>query len=299
MANITSTTAAAFIPELWLNQGLEILRANIVMAKRVMRDSDVSVFTQGDTLNIPYAGTFTAVQKAAGTAYTAASPSGGSTVQVVLDQHWGVPFTVENAAQAQANADLMRQYMESAVVAIAEKIESSLLAEYANVSSSVGTSGTDLSYATVQSAKKELFDNKAPEGNRTLIIASKDEVALKQDSDLTNFLAFSRPQDISEGSMGRLEGFDIFPSQLVPVVAGTPNSTKCLAFHRDAFILAMRAIPAPGPGAESVSMRDPVSGLVLNLTYQGSVFGRGLNVVVDALWGTKTVRDALATVVLT
>jgi hypothetical protein len=299
MANITPTVAAPFIPEIWLNQGLEILRSNIVMAKRVARDTDLGQFSQGDILNVPYAGTFTAVQKAAGTAYTAAAPSGGSTTPVTLDQHWGVAFTIENVAQAQANTDLMRQYMEAAVVAIAEKIEATLLAEYANVTASVGTSGTDLTYAIIQAAKKQLFDSKAPEGNRTLVIASKDEVALKQDSDLTNFFSFSRPTDIAEGSMGRLEGFDIFPSQLVPVVAGTPNSTKCLAFHRDAFILAMRAIPAPGPGAESVSMKDPVSGLVLNLTYQGSVLSRGLNVVVDALWGTKTLRDVLATKVLT
>src|SRR5262245_61644861 len=129
---VTGTSQAAmFIPEIWLNQGLSILRSKIVMAKRVMRNGDVAAFTQGDILNIPYAGTFSAVQKAEGTAYTPAVTSNGSTVQVTLDQHWGVPFQITNIAQAQANTDLMKQYMEAAVAAIAEKIEATLLAEYA------------------------------------------------------------------------------------------------------------------------------------------------------------------------
>jgi len=69
MTAITTSTAAAFIPEIWLNTGLKILRSKIVMARRVMTDASVGVFKQGDILNIPYAGTFTAVQKASNTPY--------------------------------------------------------------------------------------------------------------------------------------------------------------------------------------------------------------------------------------
>ena len=70
MADITSTSASAFIPQIWANTALEILRNKVVLAKLVTRDSDVATFQVGDTLNIPYPGSMVANDKAINTAVT-------------------------------------------------------------------------------------------------------------------------------------------------------------------------------------------------------------------------------------
>ena len=299
MADITRTSAGPFIPQIWANTALEILRNKVVAAKLVTRDSDIAAFQVGDTLNIPYPGSFTANDKAANTAVTLQVPT-ATTTQVVLNKHKEASFLVEDAARATANQDLIARYMEAAVIPIAEQIESDILGLYSGFTYSVGTSGTDLSASTVRSARKLLNDNKAPQGNRVMIVSDKDEIALLGDSALQNYFAFSQTQGVAEGSIGRLYGFDIYQSQLVPTVAGSPVSTKNLAFDPGAVILAMRGLPdAPaGTGAQTSVVNDPVSGLSLRVTMAYNAANLGVQVTVDVLYGVAKLRNEKAVVVL-
>lgn len=87
MANVTATVASPFIPEIWAQSALSVLKANIVLAKLVTKDTDVAAFQYGDVLHIPYPGTFTAADKTADTAITPAVPSGGADLSVTLNKH--------------------------------------------------------------------------------------------------------------------------------------------------------------------------------------------------------------------
>jgi hypothetical protein len=300
MANITKTTADAFIPEIWANRALEVLRANIVLAKLVTKDTDIATFQMGDVLHVPYAGTFVANDKAANAAVTLQTPTGGADLSMTLNKHKEVSFLIEDPARAQANQDLMDRYINSAVSAIEQAIESDLFALYSSLSGSVGTSGTDITAATIRSARKALNDNKVPLSPRHLVISSKDEIALLGDSNLATYFANSRPETIAQGALGELYGFTLWMSQLVPVVTGTPNSTKNLAFHPEFAILAMRALPEPpaGAGARAVAMRDPVSGLVIRVTSAYNPTYLGVQVTMDVLYGVAKLRDAAGIVVL-
>jgi hypothetical protein len=300
MANITPTVAQYFIPEVWALRALEVLRANMVLARLVAKDSDVAAFQVGDILHIPYPGTFTANTKAAGSTVTVQVPSGGSEVQVALDKHKEVSFIVEDVARAQASQDLLDRYLNAAVPALAEAIETDLFALYTGLTASVGTSGTDLTAATIRSARKTLNDNKCPIGPRHLVISSKDEVTLLGDADLATYFATSRAEAVSQGAIGDLYGFRVWMSQLVPVVSGTPDSTKNLAFHPEAFILAMRGLPEPpaATGAQAATIRDPESGLVIRVLYAYNPSYLGVQVTLDVLYGVKVLRDEKACVVL-
>lgn len=296
MADITRASAAAFIPQIWANTALEILRNKVVAAKLVTRDSDVAAFQVGDTLNIPYPGAFTANDKAANTAVTLQVPT-ATTTTVVLNKHKEASFLVEDAARATANQDLIARYMEAAVIPLAEQIESDILGLYSTFTNSVGTSGTDLTAATIRLARKKLNDNKAPQDGRVMIVSDKDEIAILGDSALQNYFAFSQASGVAEGSIGRLYGFDIYQSQLVPVVT---TSTKNLAFHPGAIILAMRGLPdAPaGTGAQTSVVQDAVSGLTLRVTMAYNAANLGVQVTVDVLYGVAKLRDEKAVVVL-
>jgi hypothetical protein len=301
MANVTTTVAAAFIPELWAQRALDYMRSNIALARLVAKDTDVAAFNVGDVLHIPYPGAFTAADKAADTAITPAAPSGGGEVTVTLSKHKHVTFLVEDAARAQANQDLMDLYVRGAAIALAEQVENDLFALYSGLSQSVGTSGTDLGEDAVLAAKKKLDDSKVARQGRFIVISSKDENALLKVDRFTRADAIARGGvPIAEGQLGRLHGFDVYMSQLVPVVAGTPNSTKNLAGTREMFILAMRGLPEPPPnsGARAATITDPQSGLVIRVLYAYNPSHLGVQITLDVLYGVAELRDAAGVVVL-
>lgn len=221
MANITKSMAdtAGFIPEIWANVALEVLRSQINLAGMVAKDTDMGSFQVGDVLHIPYPGTFTANDKAADSTVTIQTPSGGTEVQVALNKHKEVSFIVEDAARAQSNQELLMRYITAAVPAIAEAIESDLFAASSAGTNFVGTAGTDLNAAAVREVRKQLNIQKAPQSPRYFVVSAKDEVALMGDANLQSFFAFAQSQTVEQGRSPVLYGLETRFSQLVPVGA--------------------------------------------------------------------------------
>jgi hypothetical protein len=304
MANITKTIndTAGFVPEIWANKALEVLRANTPMARLVARDTDMSdAFSVGDTLHIPYPGTFAANDKAADAQVTLQTPTGAADLTVVLNKHKEVSFIVEDAGLAQANPEVLDRYIDSAVVPLAEAIEGDLLGLYTDVvAQSVGTAGVDLTAANVRAARKMLNAAKVPGGRRSLVLSTKDEDALLGDANLQNYFANARPEAIAEGSIGRMYGFDLYMSQLVKTTGAAPVSTHNIAFRWDAFLLAMRRMkePHPNSGVSATTIKDPKTGLMIRVLYGYNMAYLGWQVTLDVLYGVKTIRAAKAVRVL-
>lgn len=292
MADITRTTAGPFIPQIVANTALEILRNRVMLAKLVTRDSDIAAFQVGDTLSVPYPGTFVANDKAANAPVQFQVPT-ATTASVVLNKHKEASFLVEDAARALANQDILARYAEAAVIPIAEAIENDLFTVAGTFTATTGTYGTNLSSASLLAARKALNDAKVSLDNRSIILSTKDEVALLSDPALATYFAYSQAQGIKEGSIGRLYGFDLYTSQLVPAVAGAPVQTKNFAFDPGAIILATRGLPdAPaGSGAQTSVVTDPVSGLTLRVTMAYNPANLGVQVTVDVLYGVAKLRE--------
>lgn len=302
MANVTKTSMGiGYTPQVWANEALEILRANIVMAPLVTKDSDVAAFTVGDTIHIPYPGTVVANDKAANSPVTLQVPTSTDTT-VVLNKHKEASILIEDFARAQASPNLMRDYIQAEVVAIAEQVEKDIIAQYTSFSTSLGTSGTDLSAATLRTIQKTFTDKKVSKNNRHLLISTKDVIALQADSTLQSYFAFNdgRLGSVTDGQLATIYGLKLHESQLVPVVAGSPNSTKNFAFDPGAIILASRALPeAPaGSGAQQATIQDSVSGLVLRVTMAYDASQLGVQVTIDVLYGVAELRDEKGIVVL-
>jgi hypothetical protein len=299
---INSTSAAPFIPSIWANIALEILRNNIQLAPRVTKDSDLATFQVGSTLHIPYPGTLVANDKAQNSPVTLQTPTSTDTT-VTLNKHKEATILVEDFVRAQAQPVLMESYIKAQVVAIAEQIENDIIGTYSLFSGSVGTSGTDLSAATLRAVAKKFTDNKVGADNRYLLTSTKDVAALRADSTLQSFFAYNdnRDQGVTGSKLPNLYGLQLLESQLVPVVAGTPNSTKDLAFDPGAIVFASRALPeAPtGQGAVQSTIQDPESGLVLRVTMSYSPNNLGVQVTVDCLYGVAKLYDQKGFVVLT
>lgn len=233
MPNVTPTSAANFIPEIWANRALEILRANMVMAKLVLRDTDVASFTQGDILNIPIPGTLVANDKAAGGTVTLQQPSDG-TVAVTLNKHKEASFLVEDIVRAQQSQEVMDLYLNSAVVALAERIETDLFGLVLDAAN-IGTLGTAVVGSGIRAARNTLNKQKAPVSNRYMVLSSDDETAVLGDSTLATFFANARPDAVSRGALGQIYGFETYMSQFTPLgckvaLGGATGGTFTLTF---------------------------------------------------------------------
>lgn len=286
MANVTIPNVN-FIPEIWAQRALQALRNAIVLATKVTKDSDVAAFTQGATLHIPVPGTFVANTKAAGGTVTLQVP-GDSRIDVTLNQHKEVTFLIEDILKVQSNQDLMDRYLKNAVIPLAESIESFLFGLVVNYGF-VSANATPITSTVLRAARKAMNDAKAPRDGRIMIVSDGDEISILGDAGLANYFAYAKPEAIAAGSIGRVYGFDIFASQLVPALA--PNSN--FAFTPEAMILAMRGMPDSGaPGVDQMSISDPVSGLALRQTVSYNPNALGMQVTLDVLFGGSVLRAA-------
>ena len=128
MPTITSANVANAIVKLVAADALPALVGNLVMGNLVNRDYEPTLAQAGDTVNIPIPPTLVANNIAEGGMVQAQNPSLGN-AQIVLNTHAEATFQIPDITKVLAVPDLLRVYMEPAVVAIAERIESDLLGQ--------------------------------------------------------------------------------------------------------------------------------------------------------------------------
>jgi hypothetical protein len=301
--NILAANAAAagFVPEVFANEALELLRPNFVLAPLVTKDTEIAAFTEGQTLHVGFAGEFEANDKVQNQPVTKQTPQ-GSQVEVTLNRHKEVTFLLEDFTRAISNPSTFTNYLKNTVDPLAEAVETDLFSTYSTFTGHTGASGTALDAAAMRTIRKRFTDQKVKKGNRFLAVSTKDVESLQADPSLESFFAFNEGRDgaVTSGTLPRLYGTQLLESQLVPTVAGTPVSTKNLAFDPGAIVLASRHLPlAPdGVPVEQTVIQDPDSGLVLRVTMSYSADFLGVQVTLDILYGFAVLRDAKGFTVL-
>ncbi|WP_457633652.1 P22 phage major capsid protein family protein, partial [Oceanithermus desulfurans] len=233
------------------------------------------------------------------------APTSGTTnvsadgVPVVLDKFKTVDVEIGDLFSAQSRPDVMQNVTRAAGIALAEAVESDLLALYASAGSSVGTAGTDVTAAVLRQARQKLVEAKAPQlEDKFVVLSPKDYAAILGDSNITNALNYGGADAVREGRVPSVYGLQILESQLVPVVTGTPNTTYNLAFTRDFAVLATRPLPAPLDNTPSAVVMDDETQLSFRLTLQYSNTAKKHVLSVDLLYGVKAIRAGLGVQVL-
>src|SRR5450432_2150565 len=140
MPSITSANVANAIVKLVAADALPALVGNLVMGNLVNRDYEPTLAQAGDTVNVPIAPQLTAFNIAEGNAVQPQNPSLGN-AQIVLNTHAEATFQIPDVTRVRAVPDLLKVYMEPAVIAIAERIEADLLGLYSQFTANtpVGT----------------------------------------------------------------------------------------------------------------------------------------------------------------
>jgi len=304
MPAITSANVASAIVKLVAADALPALVGNLVMGNLVNRDYEPTLAQAGDTVNVPIAPQLVAnnladVNGTGNAAVVLQNPSLGN-AQIVLNTHVEATFQIPDVLKVLAVPDLLRVYMQPAVVAIAEKIETDLLNLYAGFTANtpLGTAATPVTEALLDQAETSLFQSKVPSSApKYLIVDSNTYSAMRQ---IPRFSEFQNTGEaglraLVDGTIGKIKDFFVFRSQYVQKTGTAPTiNTHNLAFCKDAVGLVVRRLPQPLPGTGAIAEYAELGnfGMRVTMSYQPNTLSQQFTV--DVLYGCAILRNEFA-----
>lgn len=277
----TSANVANAITKLVAVDALPALMGNLVVGNLVNRYFERTLAWPGDAVNVP-------------------TPQGD--LQVVLNTHAEATFQIPDVTKVLAVPDLLQLYMQPAVVALAEKIESDILSLYSQftANSPVGTGGTALTEAVTDAAEAAMFQAKVPATSpKYLVVDANAYSALRQIPRFSEYRTageaglrgYPGSHVLINGPVGRIRDFYVFRSQFVPKTGSFPVTTNNLAFAQLAIGLASRRLPQPLPGTGAIAECAEIGnfGVRVIMNYQPNTLAQQFTV--DVLYGCAMIRN--------
>ncbi len=296
MPAVTSANVANAIVKLVAVDALPALMGNLVMGNLVNRDFEPTLGQAGDTVNVPIPPTLVANNLAEGGTVQTQNASLGN-AQIVLNTHAEATFQIPDVTKILAVPDLLKLYMQPALVALAEKIESDLLGTYASftANAAVGSAGTAITEAVIDTAETELFDAKVPASEpKYLVVDGSTYSQLRQIARFSEFQTAGEAglRALVEGSVGKIKDFFVFRSQFVKKTGSGPVTTHNLAFARSALGLVVRRLPQPLPGTGAIAEYAEMGnfGMRVVMSYQPNTLAQQFTV--DVLYGVGVLRNS-------
>jgi len=296
MPIITSANLASAIVKLVAADALPTLMGNLVMGNLVTRDYDATLAKAGDTVNVPIPPTLIANNILEGGSVQTQNPDLGN-APIVLDSHIEATFQIPDVTKAIAVPTLLKMYMQPAMVALAERVETDLLTLYSQftTNSPLGVGGTALTENVVDQAETELFNAKVPTSEPKYLVVHPSAYSELRMIDRFTEADKVGPlsQAIDTGVLGRIKDFFVYRSQFVVQTGiGTGTvTTNNLAFARDAMALAIRRLPKPLPGTGAIAEYAELGnfGMRVVMSYQPNTLAQQFTV--DILYGCAVLRN--------
>jgi hypothetical protein len=277
---------------------LPALVGNLVMGNLVNRDYEPTLAQAGDTVNVPIPPVLVANNLAEGGTVQAQNPTLGN-AQIVLNSHCEATFQIPDVTKVLAVPDLLAVYMRPAVVALAERIEADLLGLYAGFTANtpLGTAGTPITEAVIDSVETALFNAKLPAREpKFLVVDSATYSAMRQ---IPRFSEWQTIQDagvraLVEGQVGKIKDLVVLRSQYISYTGSSPINTHNIAFAKDAIGLVIRRLPQPLPGTGAIAEYAELGnfGMRVTMSYQPNTLAQQFTV--DVLYGCGILRNQFA-----
>ena len=276
--NIGVTAANVFRPNVWSNEVLMFVKANLVLVPLV-KHYDAEVSSYGQTVEIPNVSAISANLKSQNTVVTLNYITESKTT-ITINQHYESSFLLEDIAKVQSKYDLRSDYTQSAAYAIAAKIDNGIAALMTSSFSGYGTFGTALNDTLILAVNRYLDDAKAPQTDRSLVVTPQGKQEMLAIDKYIRYDAIGvggSDNSILNGQIGEIYGVKVFMSQNLVQVTTNPNQNNHLFFHKEAFAVAIQQQPRT------------------QATYKQEYLG--WLVTVDILWGMNTLRSGFGYVV--
>lgn len=253
---VTNTTAATFIPEIWSDEIIAAYKKNLVMANLVMKMNFKG--KKGDVVHIPAPTRGSASLKASSTAVTLIADT-ESEVQVSINRHFEYSRFIEDITEAQALASMRQFYTADAGYALSRAVDTDLI----NVGrSSNGGAGTNayatgafiggdgttayvaasnnesaLTDAAIRRTIQRLDDNDTSMDQRFFVIPPSSRNTLMGLARYTEQAFVGNGNTIRNGEIGNLYGIPVFTTSNADTTSGSAAARVCLMGHRDSMVL--------------------------------------------------------------
>ena len=265
--NVTVTTAANFIPELWSDETIAAYKSNLVLANLVTKINHNG--KKGDTLHIPSPTRGSASAKSAGTEVTLIAATEGVT-NISINKHYEYSRLIEDIVSVQALASLRAFYTDDSGYALAKQTDTDLYAlgegfqagattngTYPNaVIGSDGTTAYDdaantntgngaaLADAGVRKMAQTLDDVDVPLSERSIVIPpveKKNLLGLSRFTEQAFVGENGGKNSIRSGKVGDMYGMGVYVSTNAQTITAVDTSTTYrvgLMLHKSALALA-------------------------------------------------------------
>ena len=295
MPQITSSNLAQAIVKLVAADALPALVGNLVMGNLVNRDFEPTLAQAGQVVNVPIPPVMTANNKAEEGEIITQNPNLGN-AQITLDTHAEASFQIPDVSKVIAVPELLKLYMQPAIIALAERVETDLLAlaSQFTANSPLGAAGTAITEAAIDSAETSLFTSKVPASQHKYLVV--DPTAYSQLRQIPRFSEYHTAgeaglRSLVEGTVGRIKDFYVFRSQFVPKSGSSPALTTNLAFAKDAIGLAVRRMPRPIPGTGAVAEYAEMGNFSVRVLMSYDPNTLAQQFTVDILYGCGVLRN--------
>lgn len=285
--NVTVTTAATFIPEVWSDEIVATYKKSLVAANLIKKMNFKG--KKGDTVNIPVPTRGSATAKAANTQVNL-NVATENNIPVLINKHFEYSRMVEDIVDVQALASMRQFYTDDAGYALAKVVDSSIIQLGRGVNGGDGTadytgaySGADgttaytgtagaLTDAAIRRTIQRLDDQDVPMEGRFLIVPPSSRNTLMGLARYTEqaFVGETGSSNtIRNGEIGNLYGVPVFVSSNADTA--TDGDRIALMAHKDFAVLV-----------EQMGVRSQTQ---YKQEWLGTLF------TADCLFGTKELRD--------
>jgi N4-gp56 family major capsid protein len=261
--NVTTTSAAKFIPQIWSDEIIAAYKKNLVLANLVMKMNFKG--KKGDTVHIPAPVRGSASAKGATNAVTLIVNT-ESEVQVSINKHYEYSRLIEDIVEAQALNSLRSFYTNDAGYALAKQVDTDLIQlgrsfngatigtdDYSVSSSStkayIGGDGTTaynstssnasaLTDAAIRRTIQRLDDNDTPMDGRFFLIPPSSRNTLMGLARYTEQAFVGNGDAIRNDEISNLYGIPVFVTSNADVGYGNTQTDRiALMGHKEAMVL--------------------------------------------------------------
>jgi len=275
---------------------LPVLIGNLVMGNLVNRDYEPVLANYGDTVNVPIPPNMVANNILEGGSVQLQNPSLGN-AQIVLNTHLECSFGIPDVTKMLATPDLLKVYMQPAVKAVAEQIETLLLNLYPGFTfnAATGAGNTAITEGVIDTSETALFKAKNPPSDQKFLIVYPDTYsAMRQIPRFSEYQTIQQAgvDALVQGQVAKVKDFIVVRSQYVPQTgAAGALTTHNLGFTKNAIALVMRRLPQPLPGTGAIAEYAELGGFGFRVVMSYNPNTLGQQFTVDALLGCGVLRN--------
>jgi N4-gp56 family major capsid protein len=290
--NVTTTTAANFIPEVWSDEVIAAYKKNLVMANLVRKINHKG--KKGDTIHLPAPSRGIASAKAANTVVRIQQDT-ESVVDLVINRHFEYSRLIEDIVGVQALSSLRRFYTDDAGYALARQMDTDLIqlgrqgnngtaANAAYATGYIGGDGSTLYVAGSNNASaltdiavrrmiQRMDDNDLPMEDRYLVIppsARNTMMGIARYTEQGFVGEVGANNTIRNGRIGNVYGIEVYVTPNCESTTGSTAAKACVLFQKESLALA-----------EQMGVRTQTQ---YKQEYLGDLF------TADCLYGTQILR---------